>query len=360
MSTIKSKKTKTYIDAGVNIDIGDQFVDEIKPLAKKTNTPGANASLGGFGGIFDLSKLSLKEPLLISSTDGVGTKLEIAIKMQKHNTIGIDLVAMCVNDILAEGAQPLFFLDYYATGRLDLKISKEILKGIVNGCIQAEISLIGGETAEMPGIYQQNIYDLAGFCVGAIEKKKYYSREFIKKGDIAIALSSSGIHSNGFSMVRSILKDNDISLYDADPFEKSKTIGETLLEPTKIYTKFLNKLNALNLIKRSVNITGGGLIKNPPRVFDDNLTLKINVNNWHLPKEFKWLKKMGNLSTYEMLKVFNCGIGMILLVEKDYVDEVIQYVNNGNENCFVIGEMVEKCESSVFFEGNLKKWSTME
>ena len=161
-------------------------------------------------------------------------------------------------------------------------------------------------------------------------------------------------------MVRSILKDNDISLYDADPFEKSKTIGETLLEPTKIYTKFLNKLNALNLIKRSVNITGGGLIKNPPRVFDDNLTLKINVNNWHLPKEFKWLKKKGNLSTVEMLKVFNCGIGMIVLVEKDYVDEVIQYANNGNENCFVIGEMVEKCESSVFFEGNLKKWSTME
>ena len=175
MSTIKSKKTKTYIDAGVNIDIGDQFIDEIKPLAKKTNTSGAKASLGGFGGIFDLSKLSLKEPLLISSTDGVGTKLEIAIKMQKHNTIGIDLVAMCVNDILAEGAQPLFFLDYYATGKLDLKKSKEILKGIVKGCIQAEISLIGGETAEMPGIYQQNIYDLAGFCVGAIEKKKYYS-----------------------------------------------------------------------------------------------------------------------------------------------------------------------------------------
>lgn len=360
MSTIKSKKTKTYIDAGVNIDIGDKFIDQIKPLVQKTNTSGTKESLGGFGGVFDLSKLLLKEPLLISSTDGVGTKLEIAIKMQKHNTIGIDLVAMCVNDILAEGAQPLFFLDYYATGKLDLNISKEILKGIVKGCIQAEVSLIGGETAEMPGIYQQNIYDLAGFCVGAIEKKKYYSREFLKKGDIAIALSSSGIHSNGFSMVRSILKDNDISLYDSDPFGRSKTIGETLLEPTRIYTKFLNKLNALNLIKKSVNITGGGLIKNPPRVFDDNLSLKINVNNWHLPIEFKWLKEKGNLNTFEMLKVFNCGIGMIVFSEKDCVDDVIKIANNNNENCFVIGEMIERSESLVFFEGNLKEWSKME
>ena len=251
-------------------------------------------------------------------------------------------------------ALSLFFSRLLRYWKIRFKHIKRNFKRNRKRLYTSKISLIGGETAEMPGIYQQNIYDLAGFCVGAIEKKKYYNRKLIKKGDIAIALPSSGIHSNGFSMVRSILRDNHINLDDADPFLKSKNIGETFLKPTKIYTKLLNKLNTLNLIKRSVNITGGGLIKNPPRVFDDNLSLKININYWHLPIEFKWLKEKGNLNIFEMLKVFNCGIGMIVFAEKDCVDDVIQYAYNYNENCFVIGEMVEKCESSVFLKETLK------
>ena len=360
MSTIKQNKTKTYIDAGVNIDEGDRFIDDIKPMVKKTNTLGADTSLSGFGAVYDLSELKYKKPVLISSTDGVGTKLEIAIKMKMHTTIGIDLVAMCVNDILAQGALPLYFLDYFATGKLNRTIAKDVLEGIVNGCLQAKISLIGGETAEMPGIYDDTKYDLAGFSVGIIEKDDLKIKNRVRKGNIALALSSSGIHSNGFSMVRSILNQNKIDLFKEDPFDLSVPIGKTLLTPTKIYTKSLNKLLKLNKLNGLANITGGGLITNPQRTLPNNLSLRLDLKNWKLPNIFMWMKKIGDLKPQELLKVFNCGIGMLLYVDKNNVEEVISFAKKQGDECFIVGEIIESFPKQVFFEGDLEKWSKMD
>ena len=360
MSTIKQNKTKTYIDAGVNIDEGDQFINDIKPMVKKTNTLGADTSLKGFGAVYDLSALKYRKPVLISSTDGVGTTLEIAIKMKMHSTIGIDLVAMCVNDILAQGALPLYFLDYYATGKLNRKIAKNVLEGIVDGCLQANIALIGGETAEMPGIYDDNKYDLAGFSVGIIEKDDLKIKNRVKDGNIALALSSSGFHSNGFSMIRYILKQNKIDLLKEDPFDLSVPLGKTLLTPTKIYTKSLNKLHRLNKLNGLANITGGGLITNPQRILPNNLSLRLHLKNWKLPNIFKWMKQIGGLEIQELLKVFNCGIGMLLYVDKNDVEEVINYAKKQGEECFIVGEIIENSPKKVFFEGNLEKWSRMD
>ena len=360
MSTIKRNKTKTYIDAGVNIDEGDKFIDDIKPMVKKTNTLGADTSLSGFGAVYDLSELKYKKPVLISSTDGVGTKLEIAIKMKIHTTIGIDLVAMCVNDILAQGAMPLYFLDYYASGNLNRKNAKDVLEGIVNGCIQANIALVGGETAEMPGIYDDTKYDLAGFSVGVIEKDDLKLKNQVKEGNIALALSSSGIHSNGFSMVRSILNQNKIDVFNEDPFDSSVALGKTLLKPTKIYTKSLNKLHKSHKLNGLANITGGGLITNPQRTLPNNLSLRLHLKNWKLPNFFKWMKKIGELEIQELLKVFNCGIGMLLYVDKNDVEEVINFTKKQGDECFIVGEIIKSSPKKVIFEGDLEKWSKMD
>lgn len=337
-----------YKEAGVDIDAGNELVNRIKPFARATTRTGADCDLGGFGALFDLKKTGYKDPILVSSTDGVGTKLKVAQDMNIHDTIGIDLVAMCVNDLVVQGGEPLFFLDYFACGKLEVNVASDVIKGIAEGCKQANCALIGGETAEMPGMYKAGDYDLAGFTVGAVERENILPRKDVKAGDAVIAIASSGIHSNGYSLVRKILADNNIKFSDkVDGYGFTKSIGEEILTPTKIYVKqilsILNQHPTPNTqppIKALAHITGGGITENFPRVLPKGLTALINLNSWKFPPIFKFLQDKGNVPTEDMLRTFNCGCGMLLAVEREQANSIISALEKQGEQAFMIGEIV--------------------
>lgn len=330
----QSGKGLSYRDAGVDIDAGDHFVDLIKPLAARTQRREVLAGIGGFSALFELPKDRYREPVLVAGTDGVGTKLKLAIDMNKHDTIGIDLVAMCVNDLVVTGAEPLFFLDYYATGRLRPEAAVDVVKGISEGCLQAGAALTGGETAEMPGMYHGDDYDLAGFCVGVVEKSRIIDGRRVQPGDALLALGSSGPHSNGYSLVRKILETSGTSL--STPFA-GRTIGEVLLEPTRIYVKSLLALAGQVEIKAMAHITGGGIPGNVPRVLPDNVHADIDVNSWQWPDIFRWLQKTGNVATDEMYRTFNCGVGMVICVPAAAVDAALTFLAKSGERAWQIG-----------------------
>jgi phosphoribosylformylglycinamidine cyclo-ligase len=337
-------KAVTYRDSGVDIDAGNRLVDAIKPLARATRRAGADADLGGFGALFDLKAAGYRDPVLVAATDGVGTKLKVAIETRRHATIGIDLVAMCVNDLVVQGAEPLFFLDYFACGKLDVESAREVVAGIAEGCRQAGCALIGGETAEMPGMYQADDYDLAGFSVGAAERGMILPRSDVAPGDVLIGLASSGVHSNGYSLVRRLVTDAGLSWGGPAPFEPDKTLADALLEPTRIYVKpLLAAIKAgggpQGAIKALAHITGGGLTENLPRVLPDTVSAHINLNAVSPPRIFEWLANAGNLSDAEMLKTFNCGIGMIVVAANDEAGTVETALREAGETPIRIGEI---------------------
>ena len=331
----------TYKDAGVDIDAGDDLVEHIKPLAKSTNRPGVMGGLGGFGGLFDLKAAGFTDPILVSGTDGVGTKLKVAIEAAVPDTVGIDLVAMCVNDIVVQGAEPLFFLDYYASGRLDVDVGRRLVAGIAEGCRRAGCALVGGETAEMPGMYADGDYDLAGFTVGAAERNALLPRTDIARGDVVLGLASSGPHSNGYSLVRRIVERSGLKYADRAPFADA-TLGEALLEPTRIYVKqLLQVIRTTGAIKGLAHITGGGLPGNVPRCLPDGLRARLDARQWTPPRVFQWLHEVGQVPTDDMLRTFNCGLGMIVVVAKDDAGRVAQALTETGETVSEIG-MIEK------------------
>lgn len=332
----------TYRDAGVDIDAGNQLVETIKPLIKATSRPGVLGNIGGFGGLFDLKATGLKDPLLVAANDGVGTKLKLAIDTGIHHTVGIDLTAMCVNDLVVQGAEPLFFLDYFACGKLETGVAEAVIKGIAEGCKQAGCALIGGETAEMPGMYSEGDYDLAGFSVGAVERDQLLPKPTIAAGNQIIGLASSGVHSNGFSLVRKLIEKSGLPLSARAPFEENtnQSLGEALLTPTRIYVKpLLEALRTIGGINALAHITGGGLTENIPRVLKDGLSAEINLTKLSPPSVFNWLKTEGNISNEEMLRTFNCGIGMVLIVEGDKAEDLVALLNNTGEAASLIGEI---------------------
>jgi len=344
----------TYKDAGVDIDAGNRLVDKIKPLAKSTCRTGADANLGGFGGLFDLAACKYDDPVLVSANDGVGTKLKIAFEVDKHDTIGIDLVAMCVNDLVVQGAEPLFFLDYFATGKLSNETAYDVIKGIADGCKQANAALIGGETAEMPGMYAAGHYDLAGFAVGAVERSKILPNGDLKEGDILLGLASSGVHSNGYSLVRHIIDNNDLDYSCPAPFENDKSLGEVFLTPTKIYIKSCLEAIRTDKVKALAHITGGGFTENIPRVLSDDIAVNIDCSSWAMPPVFKWLANLGNIPAEEMLKTFNCGVGMILAVDKNDASKVKDVLEQNGETVFEVGNVISRDEDAVVYS-NIEK-----
>lgn len=340
----RRKRTISYRDSGVDIDAGNALVQAIKPMVKATRRPGADADLGGFGGLFDLKAAGFKDPILVAANDGVGTKLRIAIDSGRHTSIGIDLVAMCVNDLVVQGAEPLFFLDYFATAKLDIATARDVVAGIAEGCKQAGCALIGGETAEMPGLYAGGDYDLAGFAVGAVERAEILPRADIVAGDVVIGLPSSGVHSNGYSLVRRLAAEEKLAWDAPAPFAAGKTLAETLLTPTRIYSKqVLSALRATGgggaggAIKALSHITGGGLSENLPRVLPDGLAAYVELSRWQAPAVFGWLARAGNLDDVEMLRTFNCGIGMVVVAVEDHVDQVLAAFSSAGEQPIVIG-----------------------
>ncbi len=336
----KAQKGLSYSDAGVNIDEGDRLVDAIKPLAKSTRRPGADAALGGFGGAFDLKAAGFKDPVLISGTDGVGTKLRIAIDTGKLDTVGIDLVAMCVNDVLAQGAEPLFFLDYFATGRLDTEKAKDVVSGIAEGCRQAGAALIGGETAEMPGMYDGDDFDLAGFVVGAVERDAILPRhQDMSAGDILIGVASSGPHSNGYSLIRKVVEVSGLSWDAPSPFAEGQSLGASLMAPTKIYIKSILPLIQDGLVSGLAHITGGGLTDNTPRMLPDTLKPEFDFGSWPRPAVFNWLQETGGIAEDEMRRAFNCGIGLVLCVKPGDEDKVLLKLKESGESAWTIGTL---------------------
>ncbi len=330
------KKSLTYRDAGVNIDSGNLLVERIKPIVARTKRSEMLAGIGGFGSLFEIPLERYKNPVLVSGTDGVGTKLKLAIKFNKYDTIGIDLVAMCVNDIVTLGAEPLFFLDYYATGNLDIEIASQVITGIGRGCELSGAALVGGETAEMPGMYSNGDYDIAGFCVGIVEKDKIIDIKSVQAGDALIGIASSGPHSNGYSLIRKIIDlQDDILEQELD----GRSLGEILLEPTRIYVKSLLNLMQKIPIHALAHITGGGLSENLPRVLPDNLNASIDINSWSQPAIFKWLQQQGNISNPEMYRTFNCGIGMVVCVAQENLTEALQCLQITGETAWHIGEV---------------------
>jgi len=317
----------TYKEAGVDIDAGDALVDHIKPLARSTNRRGVIGGLGGFGGLFDLKAAGFSDPILVSGTDGVGTKLKVAIDAGLHDTVGIDLVAMCVNDIVVQGAEPLFFLDYYATGRLEVDVGRRIIAGIAEGCRRAGCALIGGETAEMPGMYADGDFDLAGFAVGAAERDALLPRNDIAAGDVVLGLAASGVHSNGFSLVRSVVARSGLAYGDPAPFASTPlsnlSLGQALLEPTRIYVKpLLAVARATGAIKGLAHITGGGLVGNVPRVLPEGTRARLDATQWAAAPVFRWLREVGQVPTDDMLRTFNCGLGMVVVVAAEDAERV--------------------------------------
>jgi phosphoribosylaminoimidazole synthetase len=330
----------TYAQAGVDIDAGNALVEAIKPLAKATARPGVASGLGGFGALFDLKAAGYEDPLLVSTTDGVGTKLKIAIETGLHDTVGIDLVAMCVNDLLAQGAEPLLFLDYFATGKLDVATATRVVAGIAEGCKLAGCALVGGETAEMPGMYADGEYDLAGFNVGAVNRDGVLPKlDTQRAGDVLIGLSSSGPHSNGYSMVRKVVERSGLAWDAPCPFAEGLTLAQALMAPTRIYVKSTMALIKAGQIKGLAHITGGGLIENPPRAIAEGLVPRFDWNAWEMPAVFQWLQATGGISEHEMRRTFNCGVGLLLIVGKDAAPEVLAALLEAGEDAFVCGEL---------------------
>ncbi len=360
-------KETAYKQAGVDIDAAADLVERIKPHVKTTKRSGVMDGLGGFGALFDLKETGYKDPVLVSGTDGVGTKIKIAIDTGKHDTIGIDAVAMCVNDIIVQGAEPLFFLDYFATGKLDNDVAESVIASVAEGCRQAGCALIGGETAEMPGLYAPGDYDLAGFSVGAVERDQMITGETIEDGDIILGLAASGLHSNGFSLVRRLVETTQGFDYDSPaPFSSTtQSLKEELLTPTKIYVKSI--LAALkekdeqgrSTIKGMAHITGGGFVENIPRVLPDGVAAQIDAASWPLPPVFKWLKEIGKLSVEDMTSTLNCGIGMIVICHPDHADSLSSILSGEGESVYTIGSITKRDVSdlSVIIDNTEKSWS---
>jgi phosphoribosylformylglycinamidine cyclo-ligase len=334
-----SQKPLTYADAGVSIDAGNALVKAIGPLARSTARPGADAELGGFGGFFDLKRAGYSDPLLVAANDGVGTKLKLAIETGHHQGVGIDLVAMCANDLIVQGAEPLFFLDYYATGKLDEVVAAAVVASIAEGCRQAGCALIGGETAEMPGMYGAGDYDLAGFCVGAVERERVLTGKNIAAGDTILGLASSGVHSNGFSLVRRIIADRGWDLDEPLPSAGGKSLSDVLLEPTRIYVRSLLPLVQQGLIKGLAHITGGGLLENIPRVLPKGVHAAVETESWSLPPIFAELRVGGSIAAEEMVRTFNCGIGMVAVVSPEKARDVTAALESAGETVFEIGRI---------------------
>ena len=347
MST--AKNTLTYASAGVDIDAGNALVEQIKPHAKRTNRSGVMAGLGGFGGLFDLKAAGFEDPILVSATDGVGTKLRIAIDTGLYDTIGIDLVAMCVNDLVCQGAEPLFFLDYFATGQLDIDAATRIIAGIAEGCMQSGCALIGGETAEMPGMYAGDDFDLAGFAVGAMERGASLPKE-VRSGDVLLGLPSSGVHSNGYSLVRKLVERSRLGWDAPSPFG-GDTLGAELLAPTRLYVKSCLAAMAAGGVHGFAHITGGGLTENIPRVLGEGQGVRINLDSWMLPPVFEWLAKQGGISSAEMLKTFNCGIGMVIIVDRQSSHAVAEALAAQGETVVKLGEVTDV--PNVVYDGSL-------
>lgn len=343
----------TYADAGVSIEAGNSLVQRIKPLAGATARLGTMGGLGGFGGLFDLKACGYTDPILVSATDGVGTKLKLAFMANRHQTVGIDLVAMSVNDLVVQGAEPLFFLDYFACGTLDVGVAEQVVAGVAAGCKLAGCQLIGGETAEMPGMYPSGEYDLAGFAVGVVERKSLLpNHAAMKAGDVVLGLASSGVHSNGYSLVRKILDANSLELGQKAPFDGQKTLATALLEPTRIYVQSLLPQLKRGTIKALAHITGGGLSENIPRIMPDGMTCRIHLDALSLPPLFAWLQAAGNVSDSEMLRTFNCGIGMVAVIDAAQANEVIDALIAAGEHVAVIGEIDTQAGEPIIFKGN--------
>jgi phosphoribosylformylglycinamidine cyclo-ligase len=349
----------TYKDAGVSIDAGNALVKAIGPLARSTARPGANAELGGFGGFFDLKAAGYSDPLLVAANDGVGTKLKLAIETGRHDGVGIDLVAMCANDLIVQGAEPLFFLDYYATGKLDSQVAAAVVASIAEGCRWAGCALIGGETAEMPGMYAEGDYDLAGFCVGAVERDHVLTGAAIAPGDLILGLASSGVHSNGFSLVRKIIEERRWDLEEKLPWAGGKTLADMFLEPTRIYVRSLLPLVQQGLLKGLAHITGGGLLENIPRVLPEDCHAVVDASRWDLPDIFRLLQEGGNIAPAEMARTFNCGIGMAVVVDRGQRASVEQVLESEGEQVAWIGE-VEQGPRGCTVSGKAGTWNSAE
>lgn len=343
-----TKAQVTYADAGVNIDAGNALVERIKPLAKATARAGLMGGIGGFGALFDLKATGYKDPILVSGTDGVGTKIKLAQHLKKHDTIGTDLVAMCVNDLVVQGAEPLFFLDYFATSALDVDVAESVVKGIADGCKKSGCALVGGETAEMPGIYQPGEYDLAGFAVGAVERDQILPAQ-VKAGDVILGLASDGLHSTGFSLVRFLIEKHKIDIKAKAPFASDKILSDVLMVPTRLYVKSCLAAIRSGGVHALAHITGGGLTENTPRVLPDNVSAEINLSSWEMSPLFKWIQQTGNIALPEMLRTFNCGIGMIVVVAPDKADSVKAKLISEGETVTTIGKLVAKQSERVVF-----------
>ena len=335
MAQSDKPESLSYRDAGVDIDAGDAFIDVIKPVAKRTQREGCISGLGGFGALFQVPQ-NYKEPILVSGTDGVGTKLKLAFDLNKHDTIGIDLVAMCVNDVIVQGAEPLFFLDYFATGKLTPEVAAQVVEGIGEGCVQANAALIGGETAEMPGMYKSGEYDLAGFCVGAVEKADIIDGSKVKAGDKLIGLASTGAHSNGYSLIRKVIDTYEVPL---DTVIGGKPLAEAVLAPTKIYVRSALELQKHVDVHALAHITGGGIPGNLNRVLPDNCHAVVDESSWQWPELFTWMMETANIDRYEMYRTFNCGVGMIIAVDADDVDQSLDILKQAGETAFLVGEI---------------------
>jgi phosphoribosylaminoimidazole synthetase len=352
--TRQTRRPVGYADAGVDVDAGNLLVEAIKPLVRETRRPGADAELGGFGGLFDLKAAGYTDPVLVAATDGVGTKLKVAIDSDIVDTVGIDLVAMCVNDLVVQGAEPLFFLDYYATGRLDPVVAARIITGIAEGCRMAGAALIGGETAEMPGLYADRDFDLAGFAVGAVERGQVLPTPDVAPGDAILALASSGLHSNGFSLVRKLVADAGLNYADAAPFDNRQALGAALLTPTRIYVKpLLAAIRTVPGIKALAHITGGGLTENIPRVVPGDTAARIDLDRLPIPPVYRWLSGLGAIAEAEMLRTFNCGVGMIVVVAPGEAEAVTAALEAAGETVTPLGRIEARADKPVVYDGRL-------
>ena len=351
----EKRRGLTYAQAGVDIDAGNRMVELIKPLVRATARPGADAEIGGFGGIFDLKRVGYRDPVLVAATDGVGTKLRVAIETGRHDTIGIDLVAMSVNDLVVQGAEPLFFLDYYACGRLEPEIGAALVAGISVGCRESGCALIGGETAEMPGVYQGDDYDLAGFAVGAVERDALLPRADIVEGDVILGLSSSGVHSNGYSLVRKVIEKTGLPWTAPAPFMPKQSLGEAILIPTRIYVKAcLAAIRETDAVKGLAHITGGGFPDNIPRILPKGLGARIDLARVAVPAVFQWLASEGGIAESEMLRTFNCGIGMIVVASPQKAEAVVKAFTRAGETVVMLGDIISASgDTSVAYDGKL-------
>ncbi|MGO4727076.1 MULTISPECIES: phosphoribosylformylglycinamidine cyclo-ligase [unclassified Inquilinus] len=355
--TDPQESADAYSRAGVNIAEGDAFVGDIKPLAESTRRRGMMEGLGGFGALFDPKAAGFRDPILVAATDGVGTKLKVAIETGRHDTVGIDLVAMCVNDLVVQGAEPLFFLDYFASGKLDRTVGGGVLRGIAEGCRQAGCALIGGETAEMPGMYAPGDYDLAGFAVGAVEREQALTGKDVRDGDVVLGLSSTGVHSNGYSLVRRTVADAGLAWDAPAPFANDLTVGEAFLTPTRIYVKSTLAAIRAGGVHAMAHITGGGLTENIPRVLPDGLGVTLDAGTWPLPPAFRWLKAQGGLSAAEMARTFNSGIGMVVIVAPERVEALSAILTGQGESVHQIGRVVVDAGHSVKISGAEAAWA---